>query len=151
MTIADIDAVMALAARSPGGPHWPRRIYEEAARNAEGICIAVFDGDMLVGFAIARVVIGLAELELIVIEEAYRRQGIGSALLAAVLERSRQAGARRLELEVRAGNRAAISLYERAGFVLDGVRRSYYKQPPEDALLMSLLLDFRAVPLEKNP
>jgi ribosomal-protein-alanine N-acetyltransferase len=57
-----------------------------------------------------------------------------------VLAWAQRQGARRMELEVRISNRAAIALYERAGFVQDGRRRGYYRDPEEDAVLMGLPL-----------
>jgi ribosomal-protein-alanine N-acetyltransferase len=69
-----------------------------------------------------------------------RRGGLGRLLLAAVLEAGRAEGARRATLEVRATNAAARALYAQFGFEQVGVRRGYYTQPPEDALLLSCRL-----------
>jgi ribosomal-protein-alanine N-acetyltransferase len=66
-----------------------------------------------------------------------RRRGWGRVLLLGVLERLRAEGARRIYLEVRAGNDAAQSLYRAAGFRETGRRRGYYTNPPEDAVLMA--------------
>jgi ribosomal-protein-alanine N-acetyltransferase len=65
-----------------------------------------------------------------------RRTGIGSTLLAFVLKKGVELGARRATLEVRRSNEAARLLYERAGFVVAGVRPGYYSKPVEDALVL---------------
>jgi ribosomal-protein-alanine N-acetyltransferase len=65
----------------------------------------------------------------------HRRQGIGSALLAELYGRAEQYGAR-FTLEVRRSNQAAIELYERDGFRIAGMRRRYYQDNGEDALIM---------------
>ncbi len=64
-----------------------------------------------------------------------RRRGIATALLRALADRCEKLGVRELTLEVRQSNRAAVSLYEKEGFVFVGVRRNYYDSPREDALL----------------
>lgn len=68
----------------------------------------------------------------------YRRQGLGRMLLDAMIARARAAGAHEVTLEVRAGNAAAQAMYEKMGFVVVGVRKRYYRDNGEDALLMTL-------------
>jgi ribosomal-protein-alanine N-acetyltransferase len=66
----------------------------------------------------------------------FRAQGMGTALLHHVLAEARQLGARRATLEVRASNERARRLYERIGFYVAGVRRNYYTNPIEDAVIL---------------
>jgi ribosomal-protein-alanine N-acetyltransferase len=73
-----------------------------------------------------------------------RRQGTGSALLRAVLDWAATHGARRLGLEVRASNAAAIRFYERHGLQPEGRRSRYYADPEEDALLLGITLSAEA-------
>jgi ribosomal-protein-alanine N-acetyltransferase len=67
---------------------------------------------------------------------AYRRAGIGLALLRHALDEGARMGARRATLEVRRSNEAARQLYERFGFSVVGVRHGYYSNPVEDALVL---------------
>ena len=67
-----------------------------------------------------------------------RRQGLGRRLLRRVLELGARRGARVALLEVRSSNQAALGLYRSAGFEVAGVRRGYYSNPSEDALLLRL-------------
>jgi ribosomal-protein-alanine N-acetyltransferase len=66
-----------------------------------------------------------------------RRRGLARWLLAFAMGKASRAGACRALLEVRAGNAEALALYESLGFRSVGVRRGYYRDPPEDALLLS--------------
>ena len=70
------------------------------------------------------------------VEESWRRRGLALRLLKTVIAESVSAGARSATLEVRRSNDAARALYEGLGFRVEGVRRDYYQQPREDALLL---------------
>lgn len=91
----------------------------------------------VIGFVAARMAADELHVNNIGVREDVRRQGIGARLLGDALARGRLHSPRRAVLEVRASNRAAQSLYERHGFRVAGRRRGYYKNPPEDALLMT--------------
>lgn len=82
-----------------------------------------------------------AELLKVSVAPAHRRRGIGRALLADVFTGAIQAGARRLFLEVREGNQAARALYAGAGFTEMSRRKGYYHDPPDDALVLALVLE----------
>ena len=64
-----------------------------------------------------------------------RREGVGYKMLKQLLERGRGIGIENYTLEVRAGNEAAIRLYEKLGFVSEGVRPGFYDEPKEDAVI----------------
>ncbi len=66
-----------------------------------------------------------------------RRMGVAEGLLRALWQLCEKEGITRVLLEVRSGNTPAINLYQKAGFKEDGVRKAYYRDPTEDALLMS--------------
>lgn len=93
-------------------------------------------GHALHGFLSARVSAGELHINNIGVHETARRRGIGNALMQAAVVAAMRQGARAAILEVRAGNVAAQSLYRRYGFEVVGRRRQYYREPPEDALLM---------------
>ena len=69
-----------------------------------------------------------------------RREGLGGRLMARFLTEAKDRGCTDIFLEVRADNGGAIALYRRAGFLENGLRRGYYKNPAADALLMRLSL-----------
>ncbi len=142
----DLLAVIGIAAVVPTAPHWPpsefSRMLEVIAREPDrrGAWVGLVLDAGVQGFAIAVQTAGTAELEAVVTAPEHRRKGIGTALLAAVVAWSRSLGAERLLLEARASNGNALRLYEKLGFERDGTRPGYYRNPEEDAVLLSLLL-----------
>ncbi|HEV2799288.1 MAG TPA: ribosomal protein S18-alanine N-acetyltransferase [Pyrinomonadaceae bacterium] len=99
------------------------------------------NGHALYGFLSARVSAGELHINNIGVHEAARRRGIGGALMQTAIEAAVRQGARAAILEVRAGNIAAQALYRQYGFEVVGRRRQYYRDPPEDALLMRATLE----------
>lgn len=83
---------------------------------------------------------GVAELENIAVRQESRCQGLGRMLCREAIDWSRSRAAQVLELEVRASSAGALALYRSLGFVEQGRRRSYYREPTEDAVLMFLPL-----------
>lgn len=142
----DLDRAAALhrEAFAPLGERaWTRQDIAElvAAPGVDGIFLLA-DGREI-GVALCRVAADEAELLTIAVAAAHRRLGGGRALLDAVIDRSRAAGAAALFLEVGADNPAACSLYARTGFRIVGRRAGYYRRgdrAPADALVMRLVL-----------
>ena len=114
MAAQDLDDVLVLAAESVEAPHWTRRDYEQILLAAPSDpllrcgLVALSDGN-LAGFAVASWLRqeAAAEVEGLVVEPEYRRQGIGSALIDACMAWAANAGASTVRLEVRASNAAA--------------------------------------------
>ncbi len=78
-----------------------------------------------------------ADIINVAVTAPFRRQGIGERLLSALLALAGEKGICQIFLEVRRSNRAAIRLYEQAGFARTGIRKDYYEEPVEDALIMA--------------
>jgi [ribosomal protein S18]-alanine N-acetyltransferase len=143
MTTQDIHSVLMLAAGVFEAPHWSRGDYEQillagpSTSLTRRAFIALSDSN-LAGFAVAGWLPQetAAEIEGLVVDEKYRRQGIGSALIGACMEWAANAGASSIRLEMRASNAAALALYHRHGFSAVGRRRAYYSAPVEDAVLL---------------
>lgn len=81
-----------------------------------------------------------AEITNFVVEKDFQHQGIATQLLHAGLDQLKKKGCRKVFLEVRESNHPAIRLYEKNGFVQLGVRKNYYHQPNENAMIMQLIL-----------
>lgn len=145
---ADLDWVVALDRTQPGSPGWPRSVYEGLLDAPEGklrhfALIADQNGQpaaLLVARLLLDGVENLCELEWVVVEETFRRGGLAQCLLVALVEWARGQGANSIRLEVRAGNQAALALYRRSGFEPVGRRKTYYRNPPEDAVEMQFHL-----------
>ena len=135
--LAEIDAILAVERASFTNP-WTREMYL-AELDHQGVAffyVARDAGRRVVGFcSFWRVLDELHVNNLAVLPE-YRRQGVASALLARVLEAGASMGSRRATLEVRHSNDAARRLYGGFGFVVAGIRRAYYTDPIEDALVL---------------
>ena len=95
------------------------------------------DEDYVVGFAGVRVVLGEAHLVSIATRDEYRGQGIGERLLISVIELATKLNASTITLEARVSNKVAQALYRKYGFREVGIRRAYYSDDGEDAVLMS--------------
>ncbi|MCD7748661.1 MAG: ribosomal protein S18-alanine N-acetyltransferase [Oscillospiraceae bacterium] len=128
----EIAALEALCFEAP----WPPELI---ARLRERFIVAA-EGDAVLGYAALSTVLDEASLDKIAVAPASRRQGIGKALLDAVIARCRAQSMATLTLEVRASNQAAIALYENARFAPVGRRNNYYEKPREDAMIMTLVM-----------
>ncbi|MDD2472165.1 MAG: ribosomal protein S18-alanine N-acetyltransferase [Dehalococcoidales bacterium] len=124
----------------------PPTNYQREYRNPLAHYIVVLDtksGDggpvrYMAGYAGFWLIAGEAHIVDIAVREAYRRQGLGESLLICLLDLAVVLNAVKATLEVRASNQAAITLYEKYGFVLEGRRRRYYLDNNEDALIMTV-------------
>lgn len=145
MSTQDVDAAILLAAGCSEAPQWSRHAYEAILAPGGALRRFAFiaaSEQALGGFAVASWLPqeADAEVESLVVDGPYRRQGLGSALLRACLVAAAQAGAASMRLEVRASNAAALALYQRNGFQSTGRRRAYYSAPVDDAVLLQALL-----------
>ena len=147
MTAADIDAVMAIAAGHRSAPHWPRPAYEVALDPAAAprrIALVAEVSGVVGGFTIASLIPPQAELETIAVAAAFIRQKSGSALLSALLRELNPMRIEEITLEVRASNLAAHAFYLHHSFAPFAVRKGYYPDTGEDAILMRAILPIQA-------
>jgi [ribosomal protein S18]-alanine N-acetyltransferase len=93
-------------------------------------------GTEIVAYCVVQTVLDEAHIHDLGVEPGLRRQGIARWLLGVALGRASRLGARRVFLEVRQSNWAAVHLYRSLGFEVVSVRRDYYERPPEDALVL---------------
>ncbi len=134
----DVAAVLDLEQATPEAAHWPRAEYEQLAGSSPLALVAEGNEGEIVGFLIARRVSDEVEILNLAVRSELRRKGIGSSLLSRLLQELDAERARKIYLEVRRSNNAAIAFYQRQGFARVGERRNYYRDPIEDALVLSL-------------
>ncbi len=135
LTLDDVPAVDAIEQRSMPAP-WSRLMFVSEIAKPTSICLGAFLDGMLVGYVIvSRYVDAWHVMDLVVAPE-YRRRRIATRLLEALFERAGEDPRRGYTLEVRVSNESAIKLYETLGFRSQGVRRGYYTDNREDALIM---------------
>jgi ribosomal-protein-alanine N-acetyltransferase len=101
-----------------------------------GLCVGLWVGGELIGYGLGQTADGFYHLASLAITPAWRRQGWGGRLLRELLGRARRRGCKGCRLEVRMGNRAALSLYRHWGFREEGRLEKFYTRPVEDGLIM---------------
>lgn len=134
---ADLDAILAIEAASFTSP-WTRDMYLAEFENVGvSFCyVAREPSGAIIGFCSFWRVLDELHINNLAVTPARRRQGVGAALLTFAMHEGARLGARRASLEVRQSNDAARRLYERLGFSVAGVRRAYYTNPTENALVL---------------
>ncbi len=112
-------------------------LWEELGKGI--FLVAEQDGET-VGYVGCQTVLDEGYITNVAVSPESRRQGVGKALIAALIERAEVCGLAFVTLEVRVSNAAAIALYSGAGFERVGTRKNFYSAPSEDALLMTICL-----------
>ena len=102
----------------------------------EGFAFSAKDADKYLGYVVADKILDECHIERIAVHPLFRRQGVGEKLLVSLAEASKEAGGRRMYLEVREGNLASRALYNKIGFVESYTRVGYYSDNNEDAIVM---------------
>ena len=143
----DIDAMTELDAICFAAP-WSRASFEaELTTNRLAWYLVAEElsaedaGDMvgkLIGYAGLWAIEDEGHITNVAVHPAYRRKHLGSILVGMLIDETKKEGLTRFTLEVRASNRAAFTLYEKFGFVPAGVRKGYYEDNNEDAIIMWL-------------
>jgi ribosomal-protein-alanine N-acetyltransferase len=141
MRLDDLGQVMAIEIASFSLP-WTREMFEGdlAREDLATMLVARLPGRAvpppIAGYICMYHVTDELHINNLAVDPRWRRQGVARALLQAGLEHGRRIRARRAMLEVRVSNVAAQGLYRAFGFETAGIRRRYYAQPAEDALVM---------------
>lgn len=133
----DIDSILKIEAQW-NALAWSRASFEAELVHEFGITIVAESGSEVVGYASAWIVIDEVHITTIGVHEDHRGQGIGKKLMREILARGRDSGARCSTLEVRTSNESAIDMYKSLGYRPAGIRRRYYSNNREDALVMWL-------------
>lgn len=140
ITTEHIDQLVAMEKRCFSDP-WTRGMFRSELEVAGGTYArGALAGDQLVAYSFAIIVHEEAHLGNLAVDPAYRRKGIAQALLMDLLNMGRTKGVRRVTLEVRESNEIARNFYARNGFVDIAMRKDYYRNPVEDAIVMMLIL-----------
>jgi [ribosomal protein S18]-alanine N-acetyltransferase len=134
-----LDQVADLEARA-GDVGWSRQQFEKELALVFSTFTVIAQGETCVGYGGFWGVAGEAQVTNLVIEPSRRRQGLGRRLLESLIEAARGKGLRRMTLELRSTNAAALRLYETLGFQTVGQRSNVYQSPDDHALMMEKIL-----------
>ncbi|MFZ3591627.1 ribosomal protein S18-alanine N-acetyltransferase [Bacillus sp. DJP31] len=136
MTSADIDQIMVIELASFAVPWSREAFYNEMVNNPYATYVVMQERDQIIGYCGLWVVLEDAHVTNIAVLPAYRGRKLGEGLLNQSMELAKALGAERLSLEVRVSNTVAQSLYRKIGFENGGIRKNYYSDNGEDALVM---------------
>lgn len=136
MTIADLDAVAAIEAATFPTPWSKDSFRQELERNVAARYLVAEKDGQVIGYAGAWVILDESHITNIAISEDFRGCGYGRQLTEALMQYISNLGAAYATLEVRKSNIRAQNLYKSLGFIQLGVRKRYYEDNQEDALLM---------------
>jgi ribosomal-protein-alanine N-acetyltransferase len=138
LTLADLAAIERIERHAYPTP-WSRSMFAGEIAKQSSVCLGAVDREdagRLVGYLIISRYADAWHIMNIAVDEAHRRRGIATQLLNRLFEVTSADDRRGYTLEVRVSNGEAIKLYEQLGFVARGIRRGYYTDNREDALIM---------------
>jgi ribosomal-protein-alanine N-acetyltransferase len=133
----DIHSVLEISSLSFSIP-WSKDSYIQELTNPIARYLVAKIDDKVVGFVGTWIVLDESHITNIAIHPNYRKQGIGSSLLEEFLKYCKSQGCIAFTLEVRNSNKAARTLYEKYNFKQEGIRKGYYEDTKEDAIIMWL-------------
>ncbi len=135
LRLSDIPAIEQVERRAYQTP-WSRTMFAGELAKPTSRCYGAFEADRLVGYLIVSRYVDAWHVMNLAVDEPFRGRGLGQRLLEQLIGDTRGDGTRGYTLEVRVTNHGAIRLYERLGFAPTGIRRGYYTDNREDALIM---------------
>lgn len=137
--IEDLPALAALERQCFSVPWTEAQLMSQLPDSGHCFLVAEGEGELL-GYVGMVFVLDEGYISNVATAPAARRQGIGSALIGALLERAQALSLSFVTLEVRQSNEPAKALYAKHGFAAVGLRKNYYQRPMEDAVLMTKFL-----------
>ena len=137
LKLRDLGAIERIERRSYPTP-WSRSMFAGELTKSSSVCLGAYDTetDRLVAYLIISRYVDAWHVMNVAVAPDYRGRGIATRLLERLFELTAGDGRRGYTLEVRVSNRSAIRLYEKLGFKARGVRRGYYTDNREDAVIM---------------
>ena len=115
---------------------WSYRDVQDLICTEGSMCFTAIDGGEVIAYVIGRLIAPEGEIYRVAVKPEKRQRGIGYRLLDYAVKTSKGHGLERLFLEVRSRNLPAVKLYTAYGFKQIGLRKNYYKNPTDDALIM---------------
>jgi [ribosomal protein S18]-alanine N-acetyltransferase len=135
LELSDLNAIEAIEQKAYPTP-WSRSMFASELAKPTSICLGAFEGRDLVGYVINSRYVDAWHVMNVAVDPEHQRRGVATALLERLFEVTRDDERRGYTLEVRVSNEDAIGLYEKLGFDSRGIRRGYYTDNREDALIM---------------
>lgn len=115
---------------------WSENSIASELNNRLSCWLVALDGDVVIGYVGSQSVLGETDMMNIAVHPDYRNQGVATELINTLIDKLLKRGSHSLMLEVRQTNEAAKNLYMALGFETVGIRKNYYRNPREDALIL---------------
>lgn len=115
---------------------WSEASIASELANPLALWLVAAENEQVVGYVGSQTVIDMTDMMNIAVHPDFRRKGIANMLVARLVEALKERQSSSLMLEVRASNVGAQALYEKLGFAQVGLRKNYYRNPKEDALIL---------------
>ncbi|MCI7020783.1 MAG: ribosomal protein S18-alanine N-acetyltransferase [Clostridiales bacterium] len=115
---------------------WSENSVASELNNPLSVWLVAEGNGIVCGYVGSQTVLDETDMMNIAVHPDFRRKGIAAALIAELVRLLKERGSRILRLEVRESNAPAISLYETMGFTQLGLRKNYYRNPKENALIL---------------
>ena len=135
LSLRDLGAIETIERASYPTP-WSRSMFASELAKPSSMCLGAFEDKRLVGYLIISRYVEAWHVMNVAVEPEYRRRGVATLLLERMFEVTAGQERRGYTLEVRVSNKGAIKLYEQIGFRHRGIRRGYYTDNREDAMIM---------------
>jgi len=135
LDLHDLNGIEAIEKRAYPTP-WSRSMFASELAKPTSICLGAFEGEELVGYVINSRYVDAWHVMNVAVDPDRQRRGVATALFERLFELTADDERRGYTLEVRMSNTGAIGLYEHLGFEARGIRRGYYTDNREDALIM---------------
>ena len=119
---------------------WSENAILETWKQRQTMLLIALEDRKIIGYLILYFVLEDGEIARIAVADEYRRKGVAGKMLRELALLCRENGVNRLMLDVRESNEAARAFYVKQGFEIDGIRKNYYSNPVENAVLMSVPL-----------
>lgn len=136
MLIDDLEQVMEIERELFHVP-WTREGFFTFLTREDAMFLVVEEKEQILGYCGLLMVLDEGDITNVAVRRDRQKEGIGNFLMESLIRLAAERGVTTIHLEVRVGNDRAIRLYERNGFTRDGIRKGYYSDPIEDALLMT--------------
>lgn len=136
MLVEDLDQVMEIE-RDLFSVPWTKEGFFSFLLRDNSMFLVVEEKGEILGYCGLMIVLDEGDVTNVAVRRDRQKEGIGGFLVESMIRLACEQGISVIHLEVRAGNYSAIRLYQRFGFIQDGVRKRYYTEPVEDAILMS--------------
>lgn len=137
MTESDLPEVCAIENETFSDPWSEKDFRDSLLDDKNGYLVAVID-EMVAGYCGCWGIAGEGDIYNVAVKKEFRRQHVGEAMLKTLIQQCIDRGITSFTLEVRASNEPAIRLYQSLGFKAEGIRRDFYTNPKEDAVIMWL-------------